>query len=219
MATTENSTALEGTFSGFTEFVRRYLKQLNGSSDSQPVTKQYRNSILANDEQTVLIPWLLVGMTDANGPGCFPGKKIAVMKDSSFALVPESAQAGDIICRLIDSPLPYLLRRKTIDSNCTPKYDIPTSKVPLAALDAKIAKFFVEKKSQIKGKIWEDFKRMKRRVDYYHRLNVKLLFSHLDTSRIEHFNFIGNCFLDWRRESGKKWDNAVYNEQFILALH
>jgi hypothetical protein len=217
-----NSISSEVADSGLSDFARRYLEQLSGSSHSQPVKKQYRNSLREYHRPLALIPWLVIGMTDVTGPGCFPGRKIAVMKDFSFALVPESAQAGDIICRLINSPLPYLLRRKAVDSNCTPKYDLPTGKGPLAALDAKIERFFVEKKKQINGanhlyKEWGDDLESWEGLLVDHK-EVKMLFPRLDTSRIEHFNFIGECFLD-RRSWVKKWKYAAYHEQFILALH
>jgi hypothetical protein len=227
----DNPIALEVKLDGLSEFVKRYLKQLNGSSHSQLVKRLYRNSIREYSQQTELIPWLVIGMTDVTGIDCFPGKNIAVMKDSSLALVPESAQAGDIICRLISSPLPYLLRRKTTDSNYTPKYDIPASKVTLAALDAEIAKFFVEKKKQIIGanplyKEWgDDIKRWTRGLSREKGLGaqkkevIKMLFPCLDTSRIEHFNFIGDCFLDWTKEPYEKRKYAMYHEQFIIALH
>ena len=39
-------------------------------------------------------------MTDVTGTVYFPDKWIAVLQDSNFAVVPEVAQAGDVVCRL-----------------------------------------------------------------------------------------------------------------------
>jgi len=87
---------------GLLEFMKRCSKPLDGKrfGNIPAVRQKYRNASGQNHFEASLVPWLVIGMTDVTGTGCFPHKRIVVLQDSNFAVVPEVAQAGDVICRI-----------------------------------------------------------------------------------------------------------------------
>jgi hypothetical protein len=149
---------------------------------------------------TPIILYLLLGMTDIDGPGCFSGRlKVARLSNGCLGMVPGTAQVGDIICRFNLVGTTYVLR-KTLVTN--------------TELDTTIVNFFNSKLKVIReSRIWTG--------------QTIRLFEYLDTSKVEHYNFISECFAElpsnWKDFWG--WDpekDRVTSEDFvsnIFALH
>ncbi|TVY73539.1 Heterokaryon incompatibility protein 6 OR allele [Lachnellula suecica] len=151
----------------------------------------------ANDFNSV--GYLLRGLTDLSGPGCFPGKRIALLSNGSIALVPLHAEAGDIVCRFNLTPVPYVLRRKS-------------SGIP-ANLNAEINGYFASKKLDFErkhesglltsGKVFNSPRRIENAEDPYS----------YDASTVDHFSLIGECFAE--REESEAYKSS--EQRFCLS--
>ncbi|KAF4636056.1 hypothetical protein G7Y89_g2030 [Cudoniella acicularis] len=192
-----------------------YYSPLSGNLDHFLVPKyEYDPS---RETKFTTVGYLLCGMTDMDGPGCFPGKKIALLQNDNFALVPMHAEAGDAICRFNSSPVPYVLRRK--------KTNIAKD------LDVCIIERFKDKKVEYEKKHGSD-PAWKTEVQYREVVHENVVYG-LDISTVEHFSLIGEFFT----ESGEpeklktprtsQLDKASDNEEesmnprsrSIIALH
>jgi hypothetical protein len=107
---------------------------------SMPPVNQFGDMIFIN--MTPIMPCLLLGMTDIDGPGCFSGRlKVARLSNRCLAMVPGTAQVGDIICRFNLEETTYVLRK-------TPVTDTD--------LDTTVVNFFIDSKLKAirEGRIW-----------------------------------------------------------------
>ena len=131
------------------------------------------------------MPYLLLGMTDIDGPGCFSGRlKVARLSNRCLAMVPGTAQVGDIIFRFNRDATTYVLRKTSVADT---------------ELDTIIAKFFIDNKLKTGENDLRD--------------EATGLLEYLDTSNVEHYNFISECFADLPSNPNRFW------ERNIFALH
>jgi hypothetical protein len=145
--------------------LRTYLECQPGS---MPPVNQFGDMIFINT--TPIMPYLLLGMTDIDGPGCFSGRlKVARLSNRCLAMVPGTAQFGDIIFRFNRDATTYVLRK------------IP---VTYTELDTTIVNFFIDSKLKVirESRIWGGA--------------TTSLFEYLDTSKVEHYNFISECLAE-----------------------
>ncbi|KAH9213670.1 heterokaryon incompatibility protein-domain-containing protein [Leptodontidium sp. 2 PMI_412] len=135
------------------EFILGRLKaisnpELQSGHTTLPVVEPYRRHQDTTYYNSEVINYLILGMTDLHGPGCFPGKRMAFLDNGGIALVPHSTRVGDILCTLDDNYGPYVARKTTdIKVSDSPQ---PSSNLPnihdsgLEGLDAKVISFFTK---------------------------------------------------------------------------
>jgi hypothetical protein len=105
-------------------------------------------------------------------------------------MVPGTAEVGDIICRFNLAATTYVLRRTL---------------VTYTELDTTILDFVTDSKLKVirESRIWEGV--------------TTRLFASLDTSKVEHYNFISECFAElpsnwkgfWERGERVTWGDFV----------
>jgi hypothetical protein len=119
---------------------------------------------------------LLLGMTDVDDPGRFTGN-IAFLSGGGIGLVPKIAKTGDYICSL-PGGTPAVSRRTYVMRKTT---SIEVD------LDTTISSYFEEEKPELLMG-WPNEDEGRPRVP-----RVKKSLEDLDTSKIEHYNFVGEC--------------------------
>jgi len=139
-----------------------------------------------------LFRWLVVAMTYPKGLKDLHGRRVAALRSSIFALVPQAAQVGDLICELETSTAPYVVRELPKDSF------VKADKFLLSDMDAKIVRQFQDE--------MEEF-------GTDPRLAQKV--SQIDP-RIGHFGFVGECMMERRMNSEQEME---WGKRKIFALH
>lgn len=147
--------------------------------------------------------YLIMGMLDATGLGCFSGRKIGFLTNGSLVFVPKFATIGDTICRSYDGHITFVLRK------LEPKGELWLENQD--KLDIEILEFFTKNKEMAMLEKNQDNKNTK--DDKKQFLSGKELFRELDTSRVDHFQFIGECVYD-------EWNSTDSDSSpMIFALH
>jgi hypothetical protein len=78
-----------------------------------PVTRCGYTRPIGSDVMPVT-SYLMLGMTDLNGPGCSSDRlKLARLSNQCLAMVPKTAQVGNIICQFNLAGTKYVLRKTT----------------------------------------------------------------------------------------------------------
>jgi hypothetical protein len=82
----------------FHRIIWYWIAEHVGPPPSQPFGLKPIIHDSALTEDTQIIKALLIGMTDALGPGSFPREKIAILEDGTLMLVLMCARKGDSVC-------------------------------------------------------------------------------------------------------------------------
>jgi len=193
-------------------------------------------------QRSYLLHFLLLGMIDQHGSAPFHGKRLAVLKDQSLALVPKHAKVGDQICFFNNSPAPFTLRGLSTSTCPSPedsKTDLHNGQID--QLDLRISNWFDEKamtspgsENQVvlpgvfKGSLDPSYHATMSSSAYF---DSNSDFEHdsdsdtgpgylpLDTPEIEHYNFVGMSFLGYDLPFDEGWPRFVERRRKIFALH
>lgn len=155
-----------------------------------------------DDNRYWTLGYLLMGMLDIPGADerLFPGRKIAFLEDGSLAFVPKFATVGDTICRFNASPVTFVLRNFETDTELRLENE--------QELDAEILEFFIKNKTMA-----VKYKDQNATADKAPLFDGKELVKGLDTAKVNHFMFLGECIHD-------PWGAIITKPSpIILALH